>query len=54
MNWYLYFSTATFLLLAVIWKKEDWPNTFLKVAFIILTVCGAFFSLLQSGYVVKH
>lgn len=41
-NYFILSSTILFCFLALIWKKEDALNTFIKMAFILLTCWGGY------------
>ena len=44
-------AAVAFTALAAIWRRDDWLNTILKLAFIALAVWGGIEALLAWGFV---
>ena len=49
-----YITTAiVFLFLGVVWTRNGWHNTLLKMSFVVLTIWAALNIAMQSGLVLK-
>lgn len=53
MTPFIIVATIIFALLALIWKKGDWFNFFLKALFFGMTLWGIVLSLQTLGYLIK-
>ena len=53
MKIYLLVATFVFLFLGIIWKKDDFLNTFIKLVLICLSIIGAFYWAELCGYIVS-
>ena len=50
---YIVVSTALFIFLALIWKKDDLTNFFIKLLLVFLAGYGSILTLMQLGLVLK-
>ena len=49
---YLTVNVILSCLLCILWKSNDWTNTFIKLFLIIMTVWGTFHLFNQLGFIV--
>lgn len=50
---YIVVSTALFIFLALVWKKDDWTNFFIKLLLVFLAGYGSILTLMHFGFVLK-
>ena len=47
-------ATLLSLVLGILWAKKKWIDIFVKILFIILTICGCVLIATHYGYIIKH
>lgn len=53
MKEYILISAVVFLILGIIFKKNNWTNLIAKILFLGIGLVGLFIWLQLSGYIVK-
>jgi hypothetical protein len=53
MGYYLIVSASIFLLLGIIWSKNDAQNLAIKILFYSMSIFGILLTLNHFGYIIK-